>query len=243
MVRALTRLLTLRRVGIVGAVAGAVALVAPFAPAAWRWFWPDPVATIGWPEEGESLAGCFDIGGQLDPSTFWRRHLWLIADRDRDGWRPVRRIATWMPEWAYRTCVYGRTGDWNEFALVVADGEQDAAFARALAEPVEEEIPDWLKRRNTGEQGGRCRGTYQGYNSIPTGASLVASVRIRVHANDQPCFRVPPGAYDVWSSGAEQREGRGRHDERRGLRGHHGLQGSVVRGVPGGGRRVGGRGP
>ena len=234
--------LTLRRVGIAGAVAGAVALVAPFAPAAWSWFWPDPMATIEVPGSVESRAGCFVMSGRLDPRTFWRRPLWLIAAQSGEGWHPVTRIVPWIETWQHPVCVHGRTGGYNRFALVVADEERNDAFARQLAEPDEAPIPEWLSRRNTGEQVSGCPGRRHGFDAIPEGARLVALAQVRIQQGDElPCSLGL--IYDPWPSGTGEGQGRRRHDERRVLRGGHGLQRAVVRGVAAGGDGVGGRRP
>jgi hypothetical protein len=181
--------LTLRRVGIAGAIAGVVALAAPFAPAAWKWFWPDPMATIDMPQTDTTRTGCFVIGGRLDPTTFWRRPLWLIAAREGHGWRPLTRILP-TEEWRSRACVHGQTGDRNQFALVVADSERDEAFARARIEP-DEEIPDWLKPRSYTDK--CCPGRRLGFEPFPSGATMVDSVQVRVRAR----WVAPPGAYPV----------------------------------------------
>ena len=237
----MTGVLTLRGAGIAGAVAGAVALAVPFAPAAWKWFWPDPIATIDVPKANASRAGCFLIKGSLVPSTFWRRPLWLIAAPDGRGWHPVTRIAPWGGEWRTTTCVRGRTGDKNRFALVVADGDRDEAFARELVAP-HEEIPDWLKSRKDMEQGGR--GRRRGFDPIPAGAGLVASVQVDVREGDeQPWLAGLHGGDDWYLSGTDERQGRRRHDERRVVGSRVGLQGAVVRAVPAGGHRIGGRRP
>jgi hypothetical protein len=188
---AVLRALTLRRVGIAGAIAGVIALAAPFAPAAWAWFWPDPMATIDSPKTDTSLHGCFVIRGRLDPTTFYRRPLWLITAREGRGWRPLTRIMPWANDWQSRVCVRGQTGDRNQFTLVVADDERDQAFARALLEPPDEEIPDWLKPRSYTDK--CCPGRRLGFDPFPSGARMVDSVQVRVRAR-----RVaPPGAYAV----------------------------------------------
>jgi hypothetical protein len=239
-----TGALTLRRVGIAGAVAGAVALVAPFAPDTWSWFWPDPMATIDVPGPVESRAGCFVMSGRLDPRTFWRRPLWLIRAQGGEGWQPVTRIVPWIETWQYPVCLHGRTGGYNRFALVVADAERNDAFRRQLAGPAEEPIPAWLSRRDTGEQGGGCPGHRLGFAAIPEGARLVALAQVRLRQGDElPCSMGRISSDDPWPSGTDEGQGRRRRDERRVLRSRHGLQRAVARGVAAGGDGVGGRRP
>jgi hypothetical protein len=236
------RLPTLRTVGLAGAVAGAVALAAPFA---WKAFWPAPVATIDEPDANAPLAGCFVARGRVLPSTIWRP-LWLIDAADGKGWRPLARIDPSQGTWQVRTCVRGYDGEQNFLALVVTDRARDEAFTRALV-PGEDPIPEWLNPRSKMEQG--CRGRRRGFDPIPDGAKLVASVRVDVLEGDEkPCsygLRYGPAAsvtvIPAARLRADERKRYGRHDEGRDA-GRVGLEGAVVRGVRGGGGGVrGGR--
>jgi hypothetical protein len=224
------RLPTLRTVGIAGAVAGAVALIAPFA---WKAFWPAPVATIDEPAADAALAGCFAVRGRVLPSTIWQP-LWLIDSADGKGWRPLARIDPAQGTWQVRTCVRGLDGDKNFLALVVTDRARDAAFAEALI-PREDAIPEWLNPRKDMEQG--CRGRRHGVFPIPDGAKLVASVRVDVLEGDENrCdygMRHGPASATVVPAArlrADERKRRGRHDERRDAA-RVGLERPAVRGV------------
>lgn len=235
---------TFRTAGILGAVADAVALGAPFA---WKAFWPTPIATIDEPDANAAIDGCFVAKGRVLPSTIWKP-LWLIAARDGSGWRPLTKIDPSQGTWQHKTCVDGTQGRFR-LALVVTDRERDDAFREKLREPPEEEpVPEWMTRRIAEEQcPARRRRHRSGFEPIPDGAKLVAAAAFGAAADhdDGPlCIVTPLYDYErsiVASSRsvADERKRRRRHDERRVLGGHGGLQGSVVRGVPAGGDRVG----
>jgi hypothetical protein len=170
------RLPTLRTLGIVGALAGVIGLVAP---PIWKSFQSEPVATIDAPTTDSTVARCFVAKGRVVPSSI-RRPLWLIKTEAGDRWREVGRIYPPPGTWASRVCVSGRAARTVRLALVLADDRLDAAFSRIVPEPEkEEEIPEWLKRgANMEQQGGR--GRRHGFASLSAGAALVAFVDVHV---------------------------------------------------------------
>ena len=183
---------TLRTVGTAAAVVGAVALVAPFA---WQSFWPTPIATIDEPDARAWLAGCFVAKGRVLPSTIWKP-LWLIEAWGGSGWRPVQKIDPTPGTWQSKTCVHGRTRGQFRLALVIADRDRDDAFRQPRAEPPDDPIPDWLKRRGPEEQcgGARPHRGLAGFGPIPDGTKLVASTAVRVLEGDEdplPCIITP----------------------------------------------------
>jgi hypothetical protein len=182
----------LRTAGIAAAVAGAIALIAPFA---WRSFWPTPIATIDEPDAQALVDGCFVVRGRVLPSTIWKP-LWLIEAWDGSGWRPVQKIDPLEERWQAKTCVHGRTRGQFGLALVVVDRERDEAFRVKPAEPPEEPIPDWLKRRSDEQCARRGRRHYpRGFDPIPAGATLVAAKTVRVRAGDQDDYEPPLCSY------------------------------------------------
>jgi len=245
MARFVAKLPTLRAAGIAGAVVGAVALAAPFA---WRWFWPAPIATIDSPEPDASLAGCFAARGRVLPSTIWKP-LWLIESWNGGGWQPIQKIDPSQGTWRRRTCVRGPTGGQYRLALVVTDRDRDEAFRKIEKE---DPIPEWLKSNKDKEQGGR--GHRRGYDPIPSGATVVASVSVTASEGDEEPFlysltygpaasvTVIGGASWPVPSIADELKRLGRHDKHRVRRARGGPQGAVVRGVAGGGDSVGGGG-
>jgi hypothetical protein len=192
--KAVLRLPTLRAVGIAGAVAGVVAVAAPFV---WRSFWPTPIATIDEPDAKVALHGCLVARGRVLPSTIWKP-LWLIEAWDGSGWRPLERIDPSTGTWQAKACVHGRTHGQFRLALVVADRPRDDLFRRALETPPEEPAPDWLRRRHAEEQcgGARRRRSRRGFDPVPDGATLVASAAVSVLDGDEddlPCIITPLG--------------------------------------------------
>jgi len=187
--RSAIRLPTLRTAGIAAAVIGAVALAAPFA---WAWFWPTPIATIDAPEANAPLAGCFVARGRVLPSTIWKP-LWLIESWNGGGWQPLEKIDPSSGTWERKTCVRGPTGGKFRLALVVADRDRDEAFTGDLNR--DDPIPEWLTVKKDDEQG--CRGHRRGYDPIPDGATVVASVSGRALEGDEiPCQGIyDPAAY------------------------------------------------
>jgi len=191
---------TLRTVGILGAIAGAIALVGPFA---WRWFWPTPYATIELPDSSASSGDCFLARGDIAPSTIWKP-LWLIvgSDRDRRGWHPLERIDPAPGSWQRKVCVSAYKGDTYHLALVLADRDLDDEFRRPPVE-TEDDIPEWLKRGGNMEQGGRGRRHREGIGPIPKGAKLVASVAVTVvDGEDEPTY----GHVGGWSINTDTEE-------------------------------------
>ena len=226
---------TLRTAGIAASAAGVIALVAPFA---WRSFWPTPIATIDAPDAGRPIAGCFVAKGRVLPSTIWGP-LWLIEAWDGSGWRPLARIDPAQGTWRTNTCVRGRTGGHYHLALVVADRDRDDAFDRQRVE-IEEALPEWMTATKTGEQGCRRRPGGHGFDPIPDGAKLVAATAVTVLDGDEvPCsysLLHGPGSWTVIQASpslADERNRRGRHDERRILPARGGLQRAGVGGVAG----------
>lgn len=164
------RLPTLKAAGRVMLAVGVVALGAHLV---WRAYWP-AVATIDAPADGTSLAGCALARGHLMPRTIWRP-LWLIGAEAGGPWRPLARIDSSRRTWQQTICAEGRTGTKNRFALVLVDGDVEAAF-----KPVEsDETPDWLKPRVGGEQqGGRGRRRHPDFFPIPPQARPLATLEL-----------------------------------------------------------------
>jgi hypothetical protein len=168
------RWLTLRNVGIAGAVIGLFALVAkPLG----IWFEPAPVATIDSPAMHGQVGRCFVARGSLDPKTIWRP-LWLIRGEAGKRWREIGRVDTAQTTWAGRICLDGEPGAEHRLALVVADASLDAEFSRLVHpdEETEREIPEWLKPKKCGDQGG-C-GRPHCCPPLPEGATLVTAVDV-----------------------------------------------------------------
>ena len=160
---------TLRTMGIVGAVAGVIGLVAP---PIWKSF--------------QSMVAM----GRVVPSSI-RRPLWLIKSEAADRWREVGQIYPPPGTWASRVCVSDREVRLVRLALVLADDRLDAAFSRLVPEPEkEEEIPEWLKRGARAEQQGGD-GRRHGFASLPAGAALVTSVDVRVAGSVFPFVGAP----------------------------------------------------
>ena len=207
---------TLRTTGVLVAVAGAVALVAPFA---WKSFWPKPYATIEIPDAYASANDCFIARGDVAPSTIWQP-LWLIEAWDGSGWRPVEKIDPSPGSWQRKTCVWGRTGGKFQLALVLADRDLDKAWR----EPVEreDEIPEWLKQNKVEQQG--CRPRRRGFDRLPAGAKLITSVALTVvDGEDDYCsmsFLRDSAVERLRILEAAERERTQQHDARRVLRSH-----------------------
>ncbi len=167
------RLPALGTLGIVGAVAGVIGLVAPLI---WKSFQSEPVAAIEAPAADTTVARCFVAKGSVVPSSI-KRPLWLLKAEDAHRWREVGRIYPPPGTWASRVCVSGDGVRKVRLALVLADDQLDAALSRLIPEKQEEEeIPDWLKRHAVGEP----RGRRHGFAPLPAGAALVTSVDVRL---------------------------------------------------------------
>jgi hypothetical protein len=162
---------TLGTLGIAGAVVGLIGLCAP---PIWRAFQAPPVATIDAPTPDAAVAACFVAKGRVVPSTI-RRPLWLLKAEGPHRWREVGQIYPPPGTWASRVCVNDRGVHAVRLALVVADYQLDAALSRLVPAQEEEEIPDWLRRRNHTEQQG-ANGRRHGFLPLPAGATLVAPV-------------------------------------------------------------------
>jgi hypothetical protein len=168
------RLLTLRTMGIAGAVVGAIALVAR---PAWDWLSPTPIATIDSPRTDARVQGCFVTRGHVVPGTI-ARPLWLIQAADHGRWHEIGRVDTAQATWGSRVCLGGEPGKRYRLALVLADRELDAEFSRLVhaAQP-EEEIPEWLKETKYPEQQG---GRGCSFPALPHGATPLSVVDVRL---------------------------------------------------------------
>ena len=163
-------MLTLRTMGIAGAVVGAVALVVPMF---WSSLCPEPFATIDSPTAEAWVPRCFTVRGRVDPGTI-RKPLWLMKGERGAGWREVGRVYPPPGTWGSRVCA-SRDVSEVHLALVLADDALDAKLSRTVEEP-EQQIPDWLNPRCPWrEQQGPC-GRWHGFPPLPTGATPVASV-------------------------------------------------------------------
>jgi len=211
------RLPSLRAAGIAVAVAGAVALTAPFV---WTSFWPKPYATIQIPDTYASANDCFIAHGDVAPSTIWRP-LWLIEAWDGSGWRPLEKIDPSPGSWQRKTCVWGRTGGKFQLALVLADRDLDDAFTHPPVER-EDEIPEWLKAKKDMQQG--CRPRRRGFDPLPVGAQLITSVALTVvdgeHDYCSMEFMYESAVERLRNLEAAERERTQKHDARRVLRSH-----------------------
>ena len=208
---------TLRTAGIAAAVAGAVALAAPFA---WTSFWPKPYATIQIPDTYASANDCFIARGDVAPSTIWRP-LWLIEAWDGSGWRPLEKIDPSPGSWQRKVCVWGRTGGKFQLALVLADRDLDDDFTRPPVDR-EDEIPEWLKAKKDMQQG--CSRRRRGFDPLPGGATLITSVALTVvegeHEYCSMGFMYESAVERLRNLQAAERERDAKHDARRVLRSH-----------------------
>jgi hypothetical protein len=214
---------TLRTVGILGAAAGVIGLIAPL----WCRSGAPPFATIDAPAANALVARCFVAKGRVDPGTI-RRPLWLLKAERGERWREVGRVYPPPGTWGSRVCV-GRDVSSVRLALVLADDELDARLAGPPpAEPPDDDIPDWLKRGASEEQCGGGRRHRRAFGPIPDGAKLVASAVVRVLDgvdDDGPaCVFTPLDGWPGTSpSLADEGQRRRRHDERRRLSARGGL--------------------
>src|SRR5580765_4020208 len=136
------RLMTLRTMGIAGAVAGAVALAVPMF---WSSLCPEPFATIDSPTAETWVPRCFTVRGRVDPGTI-RKPLWLMEGERGAGWREVGRVYPPRGTWGSRVCA-SRDVSEVHLALVLADDALDAKLSRPPVEEPEQQIPDWLNPR------------------------------------------------------------------------------------------------
>jgi len=174
------RLLTLRTMGIAGAVVGTVALLVPMF---WSWLCPEPFATIDSPTAETWVPRCFTVRGRVDPATI-RKPLWLLKAEIDGGWREVGRVYPPPGTWGSRVCA-SRDAYEVGLALVLADDALDAKLSGPAVERPERELPPWLSGKcfwRTDQQG-PC-GRRHGFPPLPAGATPVASpVTVNVVGN------------------------------------------------------------
>jgi hypothetical protein len=165
-------LLTLRTIGIAGAVVGVIALAVPMF---WSSLCPEPFATIDSPTPEAWVPRCFTVRGRVDPGTI-RKPLWLLKAEHGGGWREVGQVYPPPGTWGSRVCA-SRDASEVGLALVLADDALDAKLSGPREKEPEPEIPYWLSGKCVWrtDQQGPC-GRWHGFPPLPAGATPVAFV-------------------------------------------------------------------